>query len=108
MKPNFFTGFIVPLIDWDIRFENRKFASQYNIGPISIDPHYGFEINIKDRVFLRSGYDDIKRVTFGAGIKLPKLNIDYSFNSFDNIDQLGNTHRISIILTIEEEKFKRK
>lgn len=108
IKTRFFNGFITPLIDWDVRFENRKFASQYNIGPISLDPHYGIEVNIVDKVFLRSGYDDIKRVAFGAGVKLPKLNIDYSFNSFDNIDQLGNTHRISITLTIEEEKFRRK
>ncbi|NVM05273.1 MAG: PorV/PorQ family protein [Candidatus Helarchaeota archaeon] len=108
IETKFFNGFVTPLIDWDVRFENRKFSSQYNVGPISLDPHYGIEINIIDRVFLRSGYDDIKRVAFGAGVKLPKLNIDYSFNSFDNIDQLGNTHRISITLTIEEEKFRRK
>ena len=73
-----------------------------------MDPHYGIEFNVKRKVYLRTGYDDIKRITFGAGIKLPKLNIDYSFNSFDNIDELGNTHRISISLTLEEEKFKRK
>ena len=108
LKPHFFSGFITPLIDWDVRFENRKFASQYNVGPVSIDPHYGIELNVKSRVFLRGGYDDVKRIGFGAGVKLPKLNVDYSFNSFDNDDQLGNTHIISITITIEEEKFRRK
>ena len=107
IETKYFSGSILPLMDWDIRFENRKFASQYNFGPISLDPHYGLELSIKDRIFLRGGYDDLKRVSFGAGIKLPKLNVDYSFNSFDNIDQLGDTHRISLTLTLEEEKFRR-
>ncbi len=107
IETKFFNGAILPLIDWDIRFENRKFAAQYNLGPISLDPHYGVELNFKNKVFLRGGYDDLKRVAFGAGVKLPKLNIDYSFNSFDNIYQLGDTHRISITLSIEEKKFKR-
>lgn len=107
IKTKYFDGSILPLMDWDIRFENRKFASQYNLGTISLDPHYGFELSIKNKIFLRCGYDDLKRLSFGAGVKLPKLNVDYSFNSFDNIDQLGDTHRISITLTFEEEKFKR-
>ena len=107
-KPSFFSGLITPVMDFDIRFENRKFASQFNIGPMSIDPHYGVELNVRNRVYIRTGYDDIKRISIGAGIKLPKLNLDYSFNSFDNIEDLGNTHRISITLTIQEKKFKRK
>jgi hypothetical protein len=47
-------------------------------------------------------------LTLGAGIKLPKINIDYSFAKFDGDENLGNTHRISLVFTLEEDKFKRK
>jgi hypothetical protein len=102
------TGRITPAIDFDLRFENRKFASLAHVGPVSADMHAGLEYGFKDLFAVRVGYNDVKQLTFGAGIKLPKLNIDYSFAKFDGTDQLGNTHRISIMFTLEDEKFKRK
>ena len=78
------------------------------IGPVSFDMHAGLEYGFKDLFAIRVGYNDVKQLTLGAGVKLPKLNIDYSFAKFDNTDQLGNTHRISVMFTLEDEKFKRK
>jgi hypothetical protein len=104
----FKTGRITPAVDFDVRFENRKFASLAHAGPVSLDMHAGLEYGFKDLFALRVGYNDVKQLTVGAGIKLPKLNIDYSFAKFDKSDQLGNTHRISVMFTLEEEKFKRK
>lgn len=104
----FKTGRITPAVDFDVRFENRKFASLAHLGPVSFDMHAGLEYGFKDLFSIRAGYNDVKQLTFGAGIKLPKLNIDYSFAKFDKTDQLGNTHRISVMFTLEEEKFKRK
>jgi hypothetical protein len=46
-------------------------------------------------------------MTIGAGVQLPKLNIDYTFAKFAAKDQLDNTHRISLILTLESEQYKR-
>lgn len=100
-------GRFVPAVDFDVRFEGRKFASVAHIGPVSIDPHLGGEYQFKSLVALRIGYSDIKQLTLGAGVHLPKLNIDYSFVKFDAQDQLGNSHRISILFTLENEKFKR-
>lgn len=102
------TGRITPALDFDIRFENRKFASLASVGPVSFDMHAGLEYGFKDLFALRVGYNDVKQLTFGAGVKLPKLNLDYSFAKFDGNDQLGNTHRISVTFTLEDEKFKRK
>ena len=102
------TGRITPAVDFDVRFENRRFASLANLGPVSFDVHAGLEYGFKDLFAVRVGYNDVKQLTLGAGIKLPKLNIDYSFAKFDKDDQLGNTHRISVMFTLEEEKFKRK
>lgn len=103
-------GRLMPAIDLDVRFENRKFASQFNVGPVSFDPHAGFEFSYRNIFAIRAGYNDIKNITVGAGIKLPKLNIDYSFAKFagSQDDDLGDSHRISLILTLEEPKFLRK
>ena len=105
----FFGGRILPAVDLDIRFENRRYASQFNIGPISFDPHFGMEYSYKNLFAIRAGYNDVKQFTFGAGVKLPKLNIDYSFARFNMSadDRLPDTHRISLMLTLEEPRFLR-
>ncbi len=100
---------VAPILDLDVRFENRKFASTFNVGPVSFDPHAGLEM-VYNKVFaVRAGYNDVKQFTFGAGIKLPKLNIDYSFARFalSEEDRLPDTHRVSLILTLEEPRFAR-
>ena len=104
----FKTSRVTPALDFDVRFENRRFASLVSAGPVSFDMHAGLEYGFKDLFALRVGYNDVKQLTFGAGVKLPKLNLDYSFAKFDADDQLGNTHRISVMFTLEDEKFKRK
>ena len=98
-----------PALDFDIRFENRKFASSFNVGPVSFDPHLGLEAMYNNVFAIRAGYNDVKQITIGAGIKLPKLNIDYSFARFalSEEDRLPDTHRISVIITLEQPKFAR-
>lgn len=105
---DFLSGTFTPAIDFDIRFENRRAASNFNVGPVSFDFHGGLEYTFKNLFSIRGGYNDIGNLTLGAGIKLPKLNIDYSFAKFDGDEQLGNTHRISLTFTLEDEKFLRK
>lgn len=102
-------GKVSPAVDFDIRFENRRYAAQFNVGPVSFDPHVGLEYKFKDLFAVRAGYNDVKQFTIGAGVKLPKLNIDYSFARFNmsETDRLPDTHRISLILSIEEPKFLR-
>ncbi len=105
---DFFKGTITPALDFDVRFENRRSASNYNIGPISFDMHAGLEYNFQNLFAIRAGYNELGNLTLGAGVKLPKLNIDYSFVKFDNVEALGNTHRISLVFTLEEDKYMRK
>ncbi len=105
-----YAGFqLIPALDFDVRFENRKYASHFNVGPVSFDPHAGFELGYKNVVAIRGGYNDVKQFTVGAGLKLPKLNIDYSFARFTASEEqrLPDSHRISLILTIEEPSFSR-
>lgn len=105
----FLGGYIMPALDFDVRFENRRFASNFNLGPVSFDMHAGFEYNFKELFAVRAGYNDVKQFTVGAGVKLPKLNIDYSFARFSDseIERLPDSHRISLILTLEEPRFLR-
>jgi len=105
----FLGGYIMPAVDCDVRFENRRFSAQLNVGPVSFDFHSGLELNIENLVYIRGGYSDVKQFTIGAGVKLPKLNIDYSFARFSEseIDRLPDSHRISLILTLEEPRFLR-
>ncbi|MBI1937552.1 MAG: PorV/PorQ family protein [Ignavibacteriales bacterium] len=102
-------GKILPAVDLDIRFENRKYASMFNIGPVSFDAHTGFEYNYKNIFAVRAGYNDVKQFTVGAGIYLPKLTIDYSFARVaqSESERLPDSHRISLMLTLEEPKFLR-
>ena len=102
-------GTLTPAVDFDVRFENRQYASTFHLGPVSFDMHAGLEFNYNNLFSIRGGYNDVKQFTVGAGIKLPKLNIDYSFARFNmsELDRLPDTHRISIILTLEEPRFLR-
>jgi hypothetical protein len=102
--------YLLPAVDLDIRFENRRSSAQFNWGPISYDFRAGLELSYNNLVALRIGYSDVKQITFGAGVKLPKLNIDYSFAAFTakKSESLPDSHRLSFILTLEENKYKRK
>ncbi len=100
-------GRIAPAMDFDVRFENRQYASMAHVGPVSLDIHSGMEFQYKDVIALRAGYSDTKQIALGAGVHLPKLNIDYSFSKLNSLDQYSDTHRISLTFTLEADQFKR-
>lgn len=105
---DFLKGTLTPVMDFDVRFENRKQSANANLGPVSFDMHAGLEYTFRNLISLRTGYSDLGNLTLGAGVKLPKINIDYSFSKFDGLEDLGNSHIISLTFTLEEEKFQRK
>jgi hypothetical protein len=96
-------GYMSPAIDFDIRFEGRDYASQFSAGAVSVDTHFGWEYQFQEVFALRLG-SDIGRFAAGAGINLPKLQVDYAFIGHED---LGETHRISARFTIEAAKFRR-
>jgi hypothetical protein len=117
ISPTFKAGvsypFMLPFIksrllvagDVDTRFEGREFASQLHVGLVSMDFRLGAELNFRNIIALRLGRDDLGYFTAGAGLILPRLNIDYAFM---NHTDLKETHRVSLRIRIEEERFKRK
>jgi len=100
-------GRFAPAEDVDVRFENRQSESNAHLGAVSFDFHSGVEYVFRKLLAVRFGYSDIGSMNVGAGIHLPKLDIDYSFAKFDDADQLDNTHRISLTFTLEAEQYVR-
>ncbi len=105
MNLSFMRGKIQPALDIIIRFEDRREASQMNIGPTSFDINLGWEYQYQDIIAIRIGSSEVGQFTAGAGLHFPKLHIDYAFLGHE---ELGSTHRISARLTLEEPKFFRK
>ena len=117
LSPTLKTGiaypFSIPMIksrillaaDIDTRFENREEAAQFSAGPMSFDLRLGGELLIREVIALRFGRDDLGNVTAGAGLVLPRLDVDYAFSQHP---ELSETHRISLRIRIEEERFARK
>lgn len=102
-----YDGILTTAIDADMKFENRRYASLVHLGSLSGDIHAGIEYDYKNLVAIRAGYNELGNITLGAGLHLPKLDVDYSFAKFDAAEQLGNSHRISLRLKLEEEIYKR-
>jgi hypothetical protein len=100
-------GRFTPVVDFDLMFENRRSAATFSMGPVSFDVQGGLEYAFKDLIAVRVGYSDVKQLTLGAGLSLPKLIVDYSFAKFDATEQLGNTHRISVKFILESDRFRR-
>lgn len=80
--------------DWLFLTENRKAEAAYELGPISVEPHFGGEVKITKVIALRGGFDN-GDLTFGAGAKFKGWQLDYALLSHP---ELGSSHRISLAL----------
>jgi hypothetical protein len=89
--------------DTDLRMEGRKIAAQAHLGEISADFHLGAEWIFRNAVAFRLG-SDTGHFSAGAGLRLPRLDVDYAFLKHDELD---NSHRISLRLRIEERKARK-
>lgn len=90
---------LMPAMDLNVLFENRRTDSQLHLGGISIDTFWGVEATYKGIFSVRTGLDDLQRFNTGIGLKIPKLTFHYSFTP-DN-GALGNIQRISVHLQLE-------
>ena len=75
----------------DIKFENIKTAAQYWSGPLSLDTHFGWEIEYRNMLFARTGFD-IGRFTGGAGIIYKNIILDLAYLNHEDLDE---SYRIS-------------
>jgi len=89
--------------DADLRLEGRKLAAQAHYGPMSADFHLGAEWVFHNIASVRIG-SDTGCLSAGAGLRLPRIDVDYAFLKHD---QLDNSHRISLRVRIEERKARK-
>ncbi|MBN1212084.1 MAG: hypothetical protein JXA92_05850 [candidate division Zixibacteria bacterium] len=79
------------LASGDIKFENIKTAAQFWSGPLSLDTHYGWEVDYKSLVFGRAGFD-ISRFTAGGGVDIKNITVDFAYMHHSDLDE---TFRVS-------------
>ena len=96
---NIFRGYVTPAIDVDIRFERRKYASEFHWGDVSADIRFGAEYWFRNLFALRMGSDDIGRFSAGTGFRfgqmglnIEQIGLDFAFLTKGDLD---NTYRIS-------------
>ncbi len=90
---------VQPSVDLQILMENRDYAAQFNLGPLSVDSFWGVEVNYKRLISMRAGLDDLQRFNTGVGLNIPKISFDYAFTNYAS--ELGNVHRISVHLFLD-------
>jgi hypothetical protein len=90
---------VQPAVDFNLLFEDRWFASQRHLGPISLDSFWGMEVAYKKALAIRVGLDDLNRFNTGIGLQIPKIAFDYSFTAYQY--ELGDIHRISFHLQFD-------
>jgi len=90
----------IPIIDkalflfanGEINTEGIEKYSTVNVGDVSLDPHFGAEFILHDRVSLLAGYD-IEFFTAGVAVNYQNFLLNYSF---EQNPELENSHRFSI------------
>jgi len=102
--------------DTDVRFDGLR-AYSINAGNISFHPRLGAELSFRDVVALRAGVSDVTHSealglqfapTVGAGLSIKQVQLDYGFGNFAGAgNELGFSHRVSFILTLEQPSLKR-
>ena len=88
---------LVPAVDFDVVFENRKQSAQWRMGSVSIDSHAGLELEFFKCIAFRSGMDQ-GRWTLGSGIAFSVVRVDYGFMTDT---ELGNSQRISATISLD-------
>lgn len=99
---NFWRGIFSLVNDFEFKFEGKTESSFADLNFTTMTPRIGFEYDFEKLVAIRAGVNENKNLTLGAGIHLRKMDLDYSFAKFNASDELGNSHRISIKIKIED------
>ncbi len=79
------------MMSGDVKFESLKRAAQYWSGPISVDTHFGGELDWRRTLFGRAGFD-IGRFTAGGGVDVRNITVDFAWLHQSELDE---TFRVS-------------
>jgi hypothetical protein len=113
-------AYILAETNFDITTDGRRYGNMININPFSIDPKMGLEFGYNNLFFIRSGIGGFQRVlkdedttntqkrtmfqpTFGVGVKINQIAIDYAFSSLNVENNPIYSHFISLRLNINKK-----
>lgn len=94
---------LLPSLDLNWNFEGRQYASQFQLGAVSLDALAGMEVVYHDLLAVRLGLDDLQRFNTGIGLRIPRISFDYSFTAYQS--ELDDIHRISFHLNFDRTLF---
>lgn len=107
-------------LNMDVTTDGKRYGNLINLKPFSVDPRLGLEMGYNNIFFLRGGIGNFQRVlndndttntqkrlmfqpTFGVGIKMKSLMIDYAFSSLNLQGNPLYSHFISLKLNINKK-----
>jgi hypothetical protein len=90
----------VPIFDLVVFTQSAPHLTSNSLGSDYLSGAVGGEFVIKERLSLRGGYDELQRLNFGIGIRIPHIMVDYSFTNYDQ--ELGNAHRIGLLVDFNQ------
>lgn len=112
---------VTPEASLDITFDGKR-NTVISSNPISIDPHVGVEVGIKDVFFIRGGVTNFQKAladgdtlnqkkvwiyqpSAGAGFKIKNVMVDYAYTNLANQNNPLYTHIVSLrVNLVKKEK----
>lgn len=113
-------AYVLAEVNLDVTTDGKRYANVININPFSIDPKAGLEFGYNQLFFVRAGIGNIQRVSndidstgtdkrtmyapsFGIGLKIKQIAIDYSFSTLNVQNNPVYNHFISLKLNINKK-----
>jgi hypothetical protein len=104
----------------DVTTDGSRYGNLINLNPVSIDPRLGLEFGYNKLFYVRAGVGNFQRVlndddttntsfrtmfqpSFGLGLKIKSLHIDYAFSSLNVQNNPLYSHFISLKLGINKK-----
>ena len=111
------SAYIQPEINIEITSDGKRYGNLVNLNPLSVDPRAGLEFGYNNLVYVRAGVGNFQRIlsdadttntnyhtlfqpSFGVGLRLKQLSIDYSFSSLNIENNPLYSHFVSLRLDI--------
>lgn len=111
------SAYFQPEFNVEVTTDGKRYGNLVNLNPFSVDPRAGMEFGYNNIVYVRAGIGNFQRIlsdadttntnlhtlfqpSFGLGLRLKQLTIDYSFSSLNIENNPLYSHFVSLRLDI--------
>ncbi len=106
---------LLTALDLDLTFDGKR--NTFVSAGMSIDPHFGLELDYDQFIFLRTGFNNIQRglkegsetetkltiqPNVGVGLKIKQIQIDYAFTGLNSLSNGFYSNVVSLYLNINK------